>query len=280
MIKNYYSPSTLDELLKIKNNTNGVVFSGGTDLFVKMRYGIIKPQTVIDTKKIKSAIKLENRKLIIPLNTTYTDLLEFLKKNKTNLFLEKIIKLIGSPMIRNRGTPIGNIANASPAGDFILATYLLNGNIIIKPTNRIIPIENFILGPSKIDLAQNEIIYAIEIDVKNNYKFFFEKVGKRNAMIISIASIAVLLKENNGKIEDISICFGSVSPTILRDKNIESKIIGEEFSIELFKYLANEFEKLSKPINDVRASKSERKKLVYNLTIKAFYNLKNEVVSI
>ncbi|ABR31171.1 molybdopterin dehydrogenase [Thermosipho melanesiensis] len=274
MIKKYFSPTSLEELENLKSNINGVLFSGGTDLFVKMRYGIIDPEIVIDTKKINTKITCNNRKIFIPMNITYTELLTYIEKEQKNTFLKQVIKLIGSPMIRNRGTPIGNIANASPAGDFLLVSYLLNGQVLIKPSNRIIPIENFVLGPSKINLSQNEFIYGIELDIKENYKFYFEKIGRRNAMVISISSIALLLKEKDGKIEDISVCYGSVAPTILRNKEFEKRLIGEKVSLETFKYIASTFEKLSTPIDDIRATKDERKKLVHNLTIKAFHNLK------
>ncbi|MBB6061761.1 xanthine dehydrogenase FAD-binding subunit [Thermosipho japonicus] len=277
MIKNYFLPKTVEELSEIKASTKGFLFSGGTDLFVKMRANAIKTDTVIDTKAIIEGPKISD-KLFIPLNFTYSQLREYLKDNNINEYLNNVIRLIGSPMIRNRGTPVGNIANASPAGDFVLASYLLNAKVIVKPSNKKIPIEDFIKGPGKIELEDNEFIFGVELDIKNDYKFYFEKVGRRNAMIISIASIAILLKESSNKIDDIAICYGSVGPTILREKLLEEKVKGKEISLELFEYLASEYEKLSNPITDVRASKEYRKQLVYNLMIKAYYNLKEKKV--
>lgn len=277
MIKNYFLPKTVEELSEIKASTKGFLFSGGTDLFVKLRANAINTDTVIDTKAIIETPNISD-KLFIPLNFTYSQLREYLKDNNINKYLDNIIRLIGSPMIRNRGTPVGNIANASPAGDFVLASYLLNAKVIVKPTNKKIPIEDFIKGPGKIELEENEFIFGVELDIKNDYKFYFEKVGRRNAMIISIASIAVLLKESNNKIYDIAICYGSVGPTILREKLLEEKVKGQEISLELFEYLASEYQKLSNPITDVRASKEYRKQLVYNLMIKAYYNLKEKKV--
>ncbi|MBO8160329.1 MAG: FAD binding domain-containing protein [Thermosipho sp. (in: Bacteria)] len=279
MIKNYFRPSTIDELSELKIKTNGYLFSGGTDLFVKIRAGAINTDTVIDTKYLENEeLKIENKKLFIPLNTTYTELRKFIKANQINPIIENIVKTIGSPMIRNRGTPVGNIANASPAGDFVLASYLLNASVILKPSSKKIPVEEFIKGPGKIELEKEEFIYGIELEILDDYKFYFEKVGRRNAMIISIASIGLLIKEDNEKIKDIRIAFGSVAPTILRNKEIEKSLIGEKIDKNLFKYLANEFFNLSSPITDVRASKEYRKQLVYNLTLKAYINLYEKVV--
>ncbi|MDK2839076.1 MAG: hypothetical protein PWQ83_611, partial [Thermosipho sp. (in: thermotogales)] len=130
MIKNYFLPKTVEELSEIKASTKGFLFSGGTDLFVKLRANAINTDTVIDTKAIIETPNISD-KLFIPLNFTYSQLREYLKDNNINKYLDNIIRLIGSPMIRNRGTPVGNIANASPAGDFVLASYLLNAKVIV-----------------------------------------------------------------------------------------------------------------------------------------------------
>lgn len=279
MIKNYFRPKTIDELSELKYKTNGYLFSGGTDLFVKLRAGIIDTDTVIDTKYLDTkGIEIKDKKLFIPINATYNELRYFIKENKLNNILEDIVKTIGSPMIRNRGTPVGNISNASPAGDFVLASYLFNAQILIEPSSKKIPIKDFIKGPGQINLEQNEFVYGIELELLTDYKFYFEKVGRRNAMIISIASIGILIKEEDNKINDIRIAFGSVAPTILRDENLEKTLIGKTIDEELFKYLANEYQKLSSPITDVRATKEYRKSLVHNLVIKAYNNLFEKVV--
>jgi len=279
MIKNYFRPKTIDELSELKLKTKGYLFSGGTDLFVKLRAGTIDTDTVIDTKYLNSKkIEITGNKLFIPINATYSELRMFIKQNNVNNMLENIVKTIGSPMIRNRGTPVGNISNASPAGDFVLASYLFNAQVIIEPTSRKLPVKDFIKGPGKIDLRENEFVYGIELEILNDYKFYFEKVGRRNAMIISIASLGLLLKEKDNKIKDIRIAFGSVAPYILRDENLEKSIIGETINEELFKHLAIEYQKLSLPITDVRATKEYRKSLVHNLVIKAYNNLFEKVV--
>ncbi|WP_206076384.1 FAD binding domain-containing protein [Marinitoga lauensis] len=121
----YYKPQSIDEISELKSKYNAKLLSGGTDLMVKMRAKVCTPEVVIDTKGLeKRDIKFDENKVIISMNTTYSELLnndEFVKKYP---MVVEIIRKIGSPQIRNRATPIGNIANASPAGDFLLATYL------------------------------------------------------------------------------------------------------------------------------------------------------------
>ncbi|QTA37205.1 FAD binding domain-containing protein [Thermosipho ferrireducens] len=274
MIVNYFRPKTIEEIAKIKQDTGGVLFSGGTDLFVKLRANTIKTDTVIDTKYIeKIPVELKSE-LIIPLNTTYSEIREILEQKKQFSPLVEIIKTIGSPMIRNRGTPIGNLGNASPAGDFLLACYLYDAEVTIEPTKRKCHISDFIKGPGKVDLSREEFIYAVKIPNLDGYEYYFEKVGRRNAMIISIVSLGILLKRNQNKIEDIRIAYGSVAPTIVRFKDIERSLIGKELTLEMFEEIAKEYQHRVNPITDVRASKEYRKKLVYNLLLKAYNHFK------
>ncbi len=268
---NYAAPVTLEELSELKKG-GGKLFSGGTDLFVKMRAGVLKPDLVVDTKKVETP-KLEcDKGLRIYMNTTYTDILKSGCARKYSLLM-KILLEVGSPQIRNRGTPVGNLGNASPAGDFLLSTYVYDSKVIVGPSMREVPVKNFVKGPGKVDLSDEEFIYAVILEPLEGYTTYYEKVGRRNSMVISIASIAVALKIESGVIEDARIAYGSVGPTVVRFTDLEEKLIGERPKKELFESLAMEYSDRVKPITDVRASAEYRKKLTGNLLIKAYLNM-------
>ncbi|WP_206528129.1 FAD binding domain-containing protein [Marinitoga sp. 38H-ov] len=270
----YYKPHTINELSELKAKYDSKLLSGGTDLMVKMRAKVINPEVVIDTKGLeKEEITFDGSKIRIPLNTTYDDLLS------NNEFCDRfpmvvdIIKQIGSPQIRNRATPIGNIGNASPAGDFLLATYLFHGYAEIKPSNKKVRIHQLIDGPGRLRLKPEEFIYSIELKERKGFKYYYEKVGKRNAMNIAIISLGVLVKLDGEIIEEIKIAYGSVGPTVVRFKDIEDGVIGKKFSKELFEELAEKYYERINPITDVRATADYRKKMVKNLMLKSYYNL-------
>ncbi len=265
----YHYPHSFEEISKLKKE-GGVLFSGGTDLFVKIRSGVLKPKMIVDTKGI-STPKIEyNGKLRVYMNTTYTELLES-EYTKNHVLLRKIMEQVGSPQIRNRGTPIGNIGNASPAGDFLLATYIYNGEVCIAPKMRKVPVSELVTGPGQLKLNEEEFIYYVELDKEEGYNFhFYEKVGRRNALIIAIASIAVLAKVENGVLEDVRVAYGSLAPTIVRAKDIEDEMKGEKITEKFVKHFAEKYQQMVRPISDVRASAEYRKELAKNLFIKAF----------
>ena len=267
----YVAPETLEEISNYKKD-GGKLFSGGTDLFVKIKAGALRPSLVVDTKKIETPkIECEDG-LKIYMNTTYTDVLKSECAKKFDLLMKVLIE-VGSPQIRNRGTPVGNTGNASPAGDFLLSTYVYDGKVVVAPSMRVVPITEFVKGPGKIDLSDEEFIYAVSLEPLDGYVTYYEKVGRRNAMVISIASIAVAIKMEGEIIEDARIAYGSVGPTVVRFRDLEEKLIGERPKREIFEAVAKEYSDRVKPISDVRASAEYRKKLVENLLIKAYLNM-------
>ncbi|WP_281000010.1 FAD binding domain-containing protein [Marinitoga aeolica] len=273
----YFKPHTIDEISELKSKYDAKLLSGGTDLMVKMRAKVCKPEIIIDTKGLeKKEIEFKDGKVVIPINTTYSDLTENKEFIKKYPMIVEIINKIGSPQIRNRATPIGNIANASPAGDFLLAAYLFRGYAEIKPSNKKIKISKLVTGPGKIALKPEEFINSIELRDRSEYKYYYEKVGKRNAMNISVISIGVLLKLDNGIIDDIKIAYGSVGPTVMRFKDVEKEMIGKSFSKETFERFGEIYMKNINPITDVRATAEYRKKMVKNLLVKAYYNFNRE----
>ena len=55
---NYTAPSTVDEAVSILAGSTGLakVLSGGTDLLVQMKSGRMKPEMIVDTKRIPELI--------------------------------------------------------------------------------------------------------------------------------------------------------------------------------------------------------------------------------
>jgi len=272
---NVFRPHTLEELFRIRREVRGTLFSGGTDVQVKIRSGSLSPTALIDTKEIRTEKIVKNDGiLLIRMNTTYSDMLSFDLHEFP--ILQKIIPTIGSTQIRNRGTPLGNVCNASPAGDFLLSCYLYDASIRLLPTERVVKVEEFIKGPGNIALEPYEVAYELQFPVMNNYLCFFEKVGKRNSMNIATVSAGILLKLERCIVKDIRIALGSVCPNVFRSTELEKKIIGSRFELPVFKEIAQEYSNAVSPISDVRATADYRRKLVRNLLIKAYFELGGE----
>ncbi len=262
----FVAPTNEEELKAELNSPDTYLMCGGTDLLVKIRIGKIKPSKVVSLSRMKELhfVHENEKEFVIGATVTHSELLEnpSLKENFPVLF--NALYTIGSPQIRNRGTLVGNVVNASPAGDGLLALYLLDANVELS-SGREMKIEEFVIGPSKTVLKAGEYVKAIHIPKKKWDVHYFEKIGQRNAMTISIVSAGWLLSCDNGGISEMRMAFGSVAPTVLRMKEIEEfakgKKVDREFTNEISRMVARSV----KPIDDVRGSADYRRKLSSNI---------------
>jgi xanthine dehydrogenase FAD-binding subunit len=259
-------PKNEKDLIKEFSDDRCVLMAGGTDLLVKMRLGKIKPEKVISTIKVPTlhTLSFDGENLTIGANVTYSELLDFKPIKAEFPILYDAILTVGSPQIRNRATLAGNIMNASPAGDGLLALYLLDASVEISD-GEVHAISDFITGPGKTMIGHKRYLKNILISKNDWTHRYFEKVGQRTSMTISIASIGVLLKLSGKRIDEMRLAFGSVGPTVLRMREIETFAKGKVLNEKLLDEISSLVFESVKPIDDVRGSADYRKRLCRNL---------------
>ncbi len=269
---NVFIPETLNELWEIKKNN--IIYAGGTDILTKRRKGLIaEDKNLICIERKADIKKIEDRgnEVFIGAAATHSDIMssEIVKKNFPILI--QAIKVLGSPPIRNMGTIGGNICTASPAGDTLPPLYVLDAILDIRSmcSKRLISIKDFIKSPGVTDLKSDEILYGINIKKVPHFNFhYYEKVGQRNALSISIAGIAILAKIVENRIEDIKIAWGSVAPTVITSNKINNELIGKEITEQNLKSIFPLIDEVVSPISDIRASKEYRRLLAKNLLLR------------
>src|SRR6056297_784461 len=254
---------------------NATILNGGTDIVVRNR---VKG---LDASKLVSLNKIQNRDQIIDegdalrilAKATYSQILSHEIVQSEFPILQKTLREIGSTQIRNRGTLAGNIVNASPAGDGVLALYLLDALLVIrsKVGEKTVRIDNFIKGPGKTTLENGQYLHAIIIPkCSTNTVHYFKKVGQRKAMAISIASMGAIYTLKKGMFLNLRMAFGSIGPTVFRADAVEAMALGMTFNKETAMILSEKAKSLVKPISDVRASAEYRKEVAGNLVLGMF----------
>src|SRR5437879_11845653 len=79
--------------------------------------------------------------------------------------LAEASRTVGSPQIRNRGTLGGNLGTASPAGDALPPLLVEGAEIeLAGPAGtRLLPLEEFLIGPKRNALREDELIAAVRV---------------------------------------------------------------------------------------------------------------------
>ena len=204
---NYFQPNDLNSALDVlKNNRDLTIAAGCTDLF-PITNNMSLDKNILDITNIKSikGFQFNNKETKIGSATTWTDIIN---ENLPSCYdmLKACAKEVGSIQIQNLGTIGGNICNASPAADSIPCLLALDAKLELSSINnqRIIPIDEFILGSRKTKLEKGEILTSIIIPKeKQKGSSSFRKIGARKYLVISISMVACRILISNNIIEDI-----------------------------------------------------------------------------
>jgi xanthine dehydrogenase small subunit len=237
------------------------------------------PNTIMSIASIKELGEVKIEKDYISLGSKVT--LSKLEEYSLEFYPEfaSILKVFGSPQIKNSATLAGNIANASPIADTLPFLFVMNAEIELTGLNgsRKVNINDFYKGYKILDLNKDEMITKIFIPLlKDNEKIKLYKISKRKDLDISTFTAAFKITEEDDVIKDINIAYGGVGPVIIRLKQTEeflrNKNINHKTMAEAGKIAIDEIT----PISDVRGSKNFRLQLAENILMKLYFDLQKK----
>jgi CO/xanthine dehydrogenase FAD-binding subunit len=271
-----HSPDRLDDALaSLAGDPATTVLAGGTDLMVDVNYGRRRADTVLSLRRVDELRRwrVQGRDVVLGATTTYTAMLG---AELAGLLpaLAQAARTVGGPQIRNTGTVGGNLATASPAGDTlpVLVAHGAAVELASVDGRRILPVDELIVGPKRTALAPGELIVAVRVPVRDGPAEFL-KIGVRNAMVIAVASCALVVDRPSRALRCV---LGAVGPVPIRDPDTEVWVADEldwGGTSSLPEGLAAEFGRrlaaASRPIDDHRATAAYRRHAVAVLARRA-----------
>lgn len=271
----YYRSTTLDDALRfLREYPDSKIIAGGTDLVIQLRSGKIKVRRILDISGINGLryIRDDGGQVKIGALTTIEELKnsDIIRNYAQPLW--KAVNNFAVWQIRNTATIGGNICNASPAADTVPPLIVLEARLKLQNIDRQreVRVEEFFKAPGETIIEKDEILTEVAIPKKDcGWRYSFIKLGKRLSHILSIVNVAVGLKTNKDRIEDVIIALGSVAPTPVRARNVEEYLKKHHIKRETLEEASQLVVKDIKPISDVRASEEYRIEMTKILVKKA-----------
>lgn len=265
---NLYTPTTIKEarVLVDKYRGRAKVLAGGTDLLVAMKKGLLSPQFVIKITRIKELRFIKYDKMKGLSLGPLTNIAE-IEKSKTigrkYELLADAAKSFGTVQIQNMATIGGNICNASPGGDMIIALLAMNAKLVLMGSKgkRTVWLKEFLLAPGKSLMKTNEILVEIRAELlpeKSASRFI--KIG-RSAESLSKVSVGVIVCLEKNKFKDVRVSLGAVAPTPVRAFEVEEYLKGKEATNSVIDEAATLISKEIRPITDIRSTAAYRGKV-------------------
>jgi CO/xanthine dehydrogenase FAD-binding subunit len=253
------TPRTLDEALRLKAERPAAVpIQGGTDLMVELNFDRARPELLLNLNEVTElrGFSREGGAVRLGAALTYAEL-ERPPLADVLPALAQASRTVGSPQIRNRGTIGGNLGTASPAGDALPPLLAEGADVVLGSTRgvRELPLTEFLLGPKRNALAEDELVLAVRVRPSGEPQTFM-KVGPRNAMVIAVCSLALVADRERG---ELRVAYGSAGPV---PGLVTAPLDGREG-------LADAVAAHARPIDDVRGTAAYRRHALRVLTRRA-----------
>ena len=273
----YAAPSTIEDAVRILAGASGVakVLSGGTDLLVQLRSGRIKPDLIVDTKKIPgiSGIREENGAFIIGAATSGAMIGESEPLKRAWPGVVEAANLIGSTQIQGRASLAGNLCNASPAADSVPALIAARATCVVAGANgrREVAVESIVTGPGRTSLKGDEFILEFRLPKRppraaDAYLRFIP----RNEMDIAVVGAGVnVTLDAGGVCTEARVVLGAVAPTAVLVAEAAAALIGHRLDEATLAALDQAARRACKPIDDKRGTIEYRTKVAGVLTRRA-----------
>jgi carbon-monoxide dehydrogenase medium subunit len=213
------------------------VIAGGHSLLPMMKLRLANPEFLIDINDLDqlSYIREEDEEIRIGALTRHYELLESELLARHFPIFADAEQVIADPVVRNRGTIGGSLAQADAAEDLSAVCTALKAQVVIVGSGgeRVVSMEDFHFGPYQTAIDDAEILVEIRFPVRHGGGSAHEKVERR-AGDWAIVAVSGALWVVGGTISDAGLALGAVGPTTIHASRAEELLRGKAPSDELF----------------------------------------------
>lgn len=231
----YFAPRSMDELAEVLRKAPDTmrIIAGGTDYVIASRRSGEEPGALVYLGQLPEAqrITLTDSELRIGAMVPMARIARELPDGHWLRAIVDAVSDVGSPQIREKATWVGNLCNASPAGDMMPVSLLYDAELETLDGDGVvtrIPVKDFVLAPKKTVLQPKQAITAVVIDAAR-YRgcvTAFHKIGSRERVSISRIGLAAMIRQDGeGRIAEARMTLGAVANTPIRVPEAEARML-------------------------------------------------------
>jgi carbon-monoxide dehydrogenase medium subunit len=274
----HHAPRTVDEAVGVLAEVghDGKVLAGGQSLIPVLNMRLASPGHLVDINGITGldAVDLTDDWVRVGALVRHTGLERHDEADAALPLLRQAVRHLAHPAIRNRGTTVGSIAHADPAGE-MPSVLVLTGGVVeaVGPGGRReVAAADFFDGPLETTLAADELVEAVRFGrfAPGTRTAFLESARRHGDY--ALAGVAVAVEVAEGVIRSARASFVSVTPvpTVL---DLSPALAGSDAGGPLSASVADAVAELVRghvdPETDIHASADYRRMLAAELTVRA-----------
>ena len=212
--------SVADAAALLKSRSEPKLLAGGMSLIPSLKLRLAKYSDLIDLNGIADlrGIRKDGKALVIGAMTQHAVVAASPEVKAAIPALAALADGIGDPLVRNRGTMGGSIANSDPAADYPSAVRGLGATVITN--QREIAADDFFLGLFETALKPGEIITAVRYPIPE--KAVYLKLPQQASRF---AIVGVFLAKTAG---GVRVAVTGAGPSVFRLSEAEAAL-GKKF---------------------------------------------------
>ncbi|HEY6865096.1 MAG TPA: xanthine dehydrogenase family protein subunit M [Burkholderiales bacterium] len=271
----YHRPASLDEALKLlkKHGDDAKVLSGGMSLLPMMKLRLASFSHLVDIGRIPGLDAIKEEKGVVRIGALARQAaLERSEVVRAKLpILADALPLIADPLVRNRGTIGGNVANGDPGNDQPAIMIALGATFVARGSKeRSIAAGDFYKGLYSTALAPGEILTEVRIPVPPARSGgAYVKLKRKTGDFAVAASAVQLTLGKSGAIERCTIALTNAGQTPVEAKEAGQFLAGKTPGDLTLREAAQIAAKASSPSADRRGSVEYKKEMARVLTARA-----------
>lgn len=245
--KKWFRPTTLKELLEIKNvYPSAKIIGGSTETQIETKFqGKHYSASVFvgDIPELRQ-YHFESDHVEIGGNIVLTDIEHIMQKaiekygkreGQPFSTILKAIRYFAGRQIRNVGTPAGNLATASPISDLNPVFVATNSVLVAKSLNKTteIPMSEFFLGYRTTALPADSVISSLRIPIAKEKGEFLRayKQAKRKDDDIAIVNAALRVSLTDTlNVESVDLVYGGMAAMTVKAKKTAEYLLGKQWT--------------------------------------------------
>jgi len=266
----YRAPASLTEALAIlkQHGDEAKVMAGGQSLIPLLKLRFSRPELVVDIARIPdlNTIKREDADghFAIGALARHVDIENSKELAIAAPMLAEAAHWIADPLVRNRGTLVGSICHADPAGDWGSVVLAFGADILATSQSgqRVIHAQDFFQGPFTTALNPDEIVTEVRIPVaKGHAGGAYLKLERRVGDFATVA-VAVQVELDGGKIAKAGIGLTAVGDRNIKAADAELYLHGKEPTDAVIAEAGRLAAETAEPKDDARGSAAYKKDVV------------------
>jgi aerobic carbon-monoxide dehydrogenase medium subunit len=250
------------------------VLAGGQSLVPLMSLRLAAPDLLVDINRLTelSYVRVADGQVRVGALARHAEVLESPAAAAAQPLLCKALRFVAHPAIRNRGTTVGSIVHADPAGEMPAVLALLGGTVCVTSAigTRSIPAGEFFLGPLESALQPGELATEVRFPAlpRPAAGTGFAEISRRRGDYAVCGAAVMAWLRADGRIGGAKAAYLSMapSPTVI---DLTEAVAGGVPDAMSFPAAASIARSRLQPESDIHATARYRRQLAGVLTERA-----------